>query len=97
MFRFETYSANSLVQTSRVLVELCAGLSPWAGYRSRTCRAALLAEAGENEAFDPIEENGSKTWPFSHQPCKVNFAEQLSVLGRMENDTEPNGRFWFCF
>lgn len=88
---------NNLVQTSWVLVELCAGLSPWVGYRSRTCRAALLGEAAENEAFDPIEENSSKKWPFSHQPCKVNFAEQLSVLGGMENDTEPNGRFWFCF
>ena len=74
-----------------------AGLSPWIGYRSRPCRAALQSEAGESEAFVPVEESGGKRGPFSHQPCKVNFAEQLSVPGRMENDTEPSGCFWFCF
>ena len=70
-----------------------AGLSPWTVYRSRTCRPALLSEAGESEAFVPIEGSGGKRWPFFYQPCKVHFAEQLSVPGRVENGTEPSGRF----
>lgn len=73
-----------------------AGLSPWIGYRSRTCRAALQGEAGESEAFVPIEESGGKRWPFSHQHCKVDFAEQLSLPGRMENDKEPSGCLCVC-
>lgn len=74
-----------------------AGLSPWIGYRSRTCRAALQGEAGKSEAFLPIQKSGDKRWLFSHQPCKVNFAEQLSVSGSIENDTKTSRCFGLCF
>lgn len=61
-----------------------AGISLWIVYRIRTCR--VLFSRVNLEKVKPLfltEDRGGKKWPFSHQPCKVNFAEHLSVPERM--------------
>lgn len=65
----------------------CTGVGP----------AELLSRVklGKVKLLFLTEDSGGKEWPFSHQPCKVNFAEHLSVPERMEEDTDPRGCFWF--
>lgn len=57
------------------------------------CRGGLVgfqSEAGEREALVAIKRAVARG-DFSQQPCKVGFAEKLSVPGRLENDAEPSG------
>lgn len=81
-----------------MLVELLSGLQiSLCGSCTGVGPAELLSRAklGKVKLLFLTEDSGGKKWPFSHQPCKVNFAEHLSVPERMEKDTDLRGWFWF--
>lgn len=79
-----------------MLVELLSGLQiSLCGLFIGVGPGELLSRVklGKVKLLFLTEDSGGKKWPFSHQLCKVNFAEHLSVPEKMDKDTDPRG--WF--